>query len=257
MYGVNTKLIIETFLGIIAGIILTVPVHEAGHLVSGLITGYRFSAIGILGLYLYRDSSGVGLRRRSDSPIGQCIMRPDRPDRTPVLFVSGGILANLFIGAIFTWLGVRTVSIDRTAVCLSIGGIMAALGILNAIPLSRTNDASTFMELLRYEGAGRLYNRLMCIYSELEEGRDPIHLSAANLKLGIKTAKGRMRIDSGMFRGCTIAEELLFYRHLKEHRLMDADTESDISSTEKALTGERQGNFGQFRLLREESVYDI
>ena len=230
MYGVNMKLIIETILGIVAGIVLTVPVHEAGHLLCGRITGYRFSAIGILGLYLYRDSTGVRLKRREDSPIGQCIMKPDRPDRTPVLLVSGGILANLFVGAVFTWLGVRAASINRTAVYLSIGGIMTALGILNALPLSRTNDGSTFRELIRYDGAGRLYNRLMCVYSELEEGRDPIHLSAANLTAGIKTVKGRVRLDSGMFRGCTIAEELLFYRRLKECRILEGENENILHS---------------------------
>ncbi len=250
------KLIIETFLGIIAGIILTVPVHEAGHLLCGLITGYRFTSIGILGLYLFRDRSGFGLNRRADSPIGQCIMRPDRPDRTPVLFVSGGILANLFVGAVFTWLGVRAANIDRTAVCLSIGGIMAALGILNAIPVSRTNDASTFIELIRFRGAGRLYNRLMCVYSELEEGRDPLHLSAGNLKLGIETVKGRVRLDSEGFRGCTIAEELIFYRHLKEQRLIEAEKERDFNSYEETKD-ERHGHLGQTRLRREESVYDI
>ena len=257
MHGVNIKLIIEIFLGIIAGIILTVPIHEIGHLVGGLITGYRFSSIGILGLYLYRDQSGFGFRRRADAPIGQCIMRPDRPDRTPVLFVSGGILANLLAGAVFTRLGVMAGSIERSAVFLSIGGIMAALGILNAIPLSRTNDAATFRELIRYDGAGRLYNRLMCVYSELEEGREPISLSSANLKLGIETAKGRMRLDSGMFRGCSIAEELLFYRRLKEQWLMAAETERSLRFGEKAETGEIHGDIEKIRLLREESVYDI
>ena len=235
MRGVDMKLILETFLGIAVGILLTVPVHESGHLLGGLMTGYRFSSIGILGVYLCRDEDGFRLKKRKDSPIGQCIMYPDRPDRTPVILVSGGILANLAVGAFFTWIGVGAKSIDATAVFLSAGGIMAALGILNAVPFSRTNDAATFRDIVRFEGAGKLYNRLMCVYSELEKGRMPAGLSARNLKLGVDIRKGRVRIDSGHFSGCTIAEELLYYRHLKE---------AEIIAEEKGA-------------LREEAVYDI
>ncbi|MBO4559608.1 MAG: hypothetical protein J5712_05950 [Lachnospiraceae bacterium] len=229
------KLIIETFWGIAVGILLTVPIHEIGHLLGGVLTGYRLTSIGILGVYLCRDADGFRLKKRKDAPIGQCIMYPDRPDRTPVMLIAGGILANLAAGALFTWLGVRAESIDTTAVFLSAGGIMAALGILNAVPYSRTNDASTFRDIVRFEGAGKLYNRLMCVYSELENGRVPAGLSARNLKLGVDIGKGRVRIDSGHFLGCAIAEELLYYRHLKESEII----------------GENKG------VLREESAYDI
>lgn len=235
MRGIDMKLILETFLGIAVGILLTVPVHEIGHLLGGIMTGYRFSSIGILGVYLCRDEDGFRLKKRKDSPIGQCIMYPDRPDRTPVMLITGGILANLAVGAFFTWIGVRAKSIDSTAVFLSAGGIMAALGILNAVPFSRTNDASTFRDIVRFKGAGKLYNRLMCVYSELENGRVPAGLSARNLKLGVDIGKGRVRIDSGHFLGCTIAEELLYYRHLKES---------------ETITGDKV-------VMREESVYDI
>ena len=58
MRGIDMKLILETFLGIAVGILLTVPVHEIGHLLGGIMTGYRFSSIGILGVYLCRDEDG-------------------------------------------------------------------------------------------------------------------------------------------------------------------------------------------------------
>ena len=229
------KLILETFWGIAFGILITVPIHEMGHFLGGILTGYRFSSIGILGVYLCRDEDGFRVKKRKDAPIGQCIMYPDRPDRTPVMLIAGGILANLAAGALFTWIGAGAESIDTTAVFLSAGGIMAALGILNAIPYSRTNDASTFGEIVRFEGAGKLYNRLMCVYTELENGRAPAGLSARNLKLGVDIGKGRVRIDSGHFLGCAIAEELLYYRHLKENEIFGEDT----------------------GVLREESAYDF
>lgn len=235
MQGVGWKLIAETFLGIAAGIVLTVPVHEIGHFLGGLMTGYRFSSIGILGLYLCKDDGGFKIKKRKDAPIGQCIMYPDSPKRTPVMLVAGGILANLAVGALLIRIGVCADDLDKTALLLSAGGIMAALGMLNAIPFSRTNDASTFREIVCFEGAGKLYNRLMCVYTELENGKMPAGLSSGNLKLGVDIGKGRVRIDSGHFLGCTIAEELLYYRRLKE--------------TE--LTGESGA------IPREESVYDF
>ena len=89
------RLVSETLFGIILGTVLSVPIHESGHLAGGLLTGYKFVSFRIAGVKLVRDCTDFRLKKGSLTPIGQCIMTSDRMDRSPVLLILGGIAANL------------------------------------------------------------------------------------------------------------------------------------------------------------------
>lgn len=79
--------------------LLHIVVHEAGHLVMGLTTGYRFVSFRIGSFMLVKDEGRLHLRRFSLAGTGgQCLLGP--PDlvdgRVPyVLYNLGGVLANL------------------------------------------------------------------------------------------------------------------------------------------------------------------
>ena len=89
----------------VAGYVQTV-FHEGGHLLAGLLTGYRFLSFRIGRLTLVKTHEGFSFRRYSLAGTGgQCLMRPPekRPDGSyPYRFYHfGGVLLNLLTAAMF------------------------------------------------------------------------------------------------------------------------------------------------------------
>ena len=86
---------------LVVACILQVVVHEAGHLVLGLATGYRFRSFRVGSLMLVEQDGRLRLKRLSiQGTGGQCLMGP--PDlvagRIPYrLYNLGGVLANTLV----------------------------------------------------------------------------------------------------------------------------------------------------------------
>lgn len=80
---------------------LQIVLHEAGHLVFGLLTGYQFSSFRVGSLCLMKVNGRLRIRRMSlAGTAGQCLLEPP-PDsaRFPVLvYLLGGSLMNLLVG---------------------------------------------------------------------------------------------------------------------------------------------------------------
>ena len=87
------------FVGMYAAMFVQIIIHEAGHLVFGLVSGYRFSSFRILSFTLLKANGKLKLRRMKVlGTAGQCLMLP--PDfvdgKIPVvLYNMGGSLMNL------------------------------------------------------------------------------------------------------------------------------------------------------------------
>lgn len=83
---------------------IQIAVHEAGHLLFGLLTGYRFVSYRVGGLMLVRTAQGLKLRRmRLAGTAGQCLLRPPalRDGKLPCfLYNMGGALMNLVFSAV-------------------------------------------------------------------------------------------------------------------------------------------------------------
>ena len=88
-----------------AAILLQIIIHESGHLVFGLLSGYGFRSFRIGNLILLKEENGVKLRRiHIAGTAGQCIMSPpDMKDgKIPyVLYNLGGSFMNLISSAVF------------------------------------------------------------------------------------------------------------------------------------------------------------
>lgn len=97
--------LLTVLLSLILAIFLQLIIHEAGHLVFGLLSGYRFESFRILNLMLKKEHDGCHLRKFSlAGTAGQCIMSP--PDlvdgKMPyVLYNLGGSLANAISFVVF------------------------------------------------------------------------------------------------------------------------------------------------------------
>ena len=141
-------------IGMYAVIFGHIVVHEGGHLVFGLLTGYRFVSFRVGSLMLMKNEQGYHLRKmRLGGTGGQCLLDPPQivDGRMPnMLYNLGGCLMNLLVGAVSVGIALLCPagSIWRTLLLLSgIVGLMYVL--LNGLPITgdMPNDGRNAMEL--------------------------------------------------------------------------------------------------------------
>ncbi|MBR5071163.1 MAG: hypothetical protein IKX27_04615 [Oscillospiraceae bacterium] len=133
--GVLLLLLLAFFIQII--------IHEAGHLVFGLMSGYRFSSFRVMS-YMLKMENGrpVFKRLKLSGTAGQCIMiPPDLKDgKLPYrLYNLGGALMNLIASALFLALSLllRKAGLGYSyLIILAVVGIYVAL--TNAVPVNTT-----------------------------------------------------------------------------------------------------------------------
>ena len=96
--------VVLLIIGMYAAIVLQIIIHEAGHLVFGLLTGYRFSSFRIFNLMLVKESGRLRLRKLNIAGTGgQCLMcPPDLVDGTMpfMLYNFGGAIMNILAALI-------------------------------------------------------------------------------------------------------------------------------------------------------------
>lgn len=161
----------EIIILLIAGLIfyLTVYIqliiHELGHLIFGLLSGYKFSSFRIGSLILIKNKNKFKLKiLKIDGTGGQCIMTP--PDlianKIPVkLYNLGGTLLNIFTSIIFVFL---SITYKDNMVMSYIFDILALFGIyfatLNGIPMKMgiiDNDGFNAISLSKDERAQKAF----------------------------------------------------------------------------------------------------
>ena len=87
------------FLGFCVSFALQTILHETGHLIGGLLTGYKFCSFRIGNLQLQRENGALRFRRlKLAGTGGQCLMTPPEPvdGKIPVMLYNlAGPLMNL------------------------------------------------------------------------------------------------------------------------------------------------------------------
>ena len=93
------------FLAMYAAFFFHIVVHEAGHLVFGLLTGYQFSSFRIGSFMWLKENGKLKLKRhRIAGTGGQCLMTPPdlKDGKIPlVLYNLGGSIVNVLVSALF------------------------------------------------------------------------------------------------------------------------------------------------------------
>ena len=131
---------ILTILMLYAAILIKIIIHEGGHLIFGLLSGYKFSSFRIFNFMLIKEEGKFKLKNLSLAGTGgQCLMSP--PDiingKIPYkLYNLGGSILNVVASAIFLgiyaiWPDVQGFSIFL--LILSIVGITFAF--MNGVPM--------------------------------------------------------------------------------------------------------------------------
>jgi hypothetical protein len=160
MHAVELYLII---IGIWLAWCIQIVIHEAGHLVFGLISGYRFISFQVMGFMWVRENGKVKFKRLSHGGTGgQCLMSPPAmvDGKFPfVLYNLGGSIMNTVAAAVFFALYVFCGDNPVLSVFfLILSAVGAACAIANGVPLRLStldNDGYNTLSLMKHKEALR------------------------------------------------------------------------------------------------------
>ena len=179
-YSVGGKIMVLglLLLAFYGAIMAQLVIHEAGHLVFGLLTGYRFSSFRIGNLMWMKENGRIRLKRLSIAGTGgQCLMiPPDLKDgKLPVLLYNfGGSIMNLLSAVLFFGLSFLSRGWPFAAAVLQIlSAVGAVLAIMNGVPLHMSavdNDGCNALAMTRSGEAMRAFWVQMKVNGMLSEG---------------------------------------------------------------------------------------
>lgn len=150
-------------LALALAVILQILIHEGGHLIFGLISGYGFVSFRVGSLMLLKGENGrLSFKRYFlAGTAGQCLMSPpdiEEDGYLPVgLYNMGGAMLNAITSLLFFWayyLSSRTVILPMFFLCLGIVGL--GLALMNALPMKLSgicNDGYNALTLGKDEEA--------------------------------------------------------------------------------------------------------
>lgn len=157
-----------------------IALHEVGHLIFGLLTGYKFSSYRIGNFMWLRDGDAIRFRRLTITGTGgQCLMIPpdsadgDIPYRAYNL---GGSIVNLIFGApIFAvLLPLCRTAVHPAIICLMLfGNIGVTLALMNGLPMNMggmDNDGMNAVSLGKNSAARRAFYTQMKANEQLSRG---------------------------------------------------------------------------------------
>ena len=140
-YNYSLLQCVYVFVCLVVGYIIGIIVHESGHLVAGLLSGYKFISFRI-GSVMWVKENGKLLRKRFNimGTGGQCLMMPpdtDTPEDVPfAMYFLGGGLFNLVTAAICISIGLVVSNFYFLTLFLALGFISALMCFMNLIPLN-------------------------------------------------------------------------------------------------------------------------
>ncbi len=144
------------FIIFVVSFLLVVIIHEAGHLVMGLATGYKFVSFRIGPFAFIREDGKLKLRIFSVmGTAGQCLLMPpetDKPEDLPYfLYHFGGGLFNIISAAVC---GIAMLITGNKAADLALGTfalLSLLLGIMNLLPMGKgtANDGTNILLMKR------------------------------------------------------------------------------------------------------------
>ncbi len=146
-------------------LVVHIVLHEAGHLLFGLFSGYRFGSFRIMSFMWIRENRKLKMKRLSlVGTAGQCLMCPpsfNDGSFPSILYNLGGVLVNLFCG----FLSVGLFFAFANAPFLSLGMLFSALiafimALTNGIPMHSSavdNDGYNALSLGKNKAAKRAF----------------------------------------------------------------------------------------------------
>lgn len=157
---------------------LQMLIHEAGHLVFGLLSGYSFGSFRAGSVILIKENEGLKIKRQKIAGTGgQCLMIPPKMsdgDFPVLLYNLGGVIMNLLTLPLCVFL--VQISVGKPLaysfyVLMFLSGLIVAL--TNGIPLKLgmiNNDGSNALELRANKEARIAFHNQFMILEKLRNG---------------------------------------------------------------------------------------
>ena len=163
--GASPLFLVELIFAVIISYYFMIITHGGGHLVFGMLLGYRFSSFRIGGLMIVKQGNGFVLRRFSlVGTGGQCLMSPTEEDEKAriVPYLLGGVIFNAIFSLLAMLLYIFFRDIPFLSPTLLIFSVLSAFTALtNGIPLNVSgiaNDGMNALSLAKNEYAARAFN---------------------------------------------------------------------------------------------------
>lgn len=166
------------FIGMYVGIYVQLIIHEAGHLVFGLLTGYKLSSFRIGSLMWLNENGKLSLKRLSIAGTGgQCLMVPPElvDGKIPVvLYNLGGSIFNVVFGIIFMLLYMLCKNIPIIPVLFAMTALFGLVfALANGVPMrlgAVDNDGYNALSLSRRKDALRAFWVQMKTNEQISKG---------------------------------------------------------------------------------------
>lgn len=156
---------------------LQIIIHEAGHLIFGLLSGYRFSSFRIGNMIWKKEDGKIKRGKISIAGTGgQCLMMPpegEDGEHPFLLYHLGGVLNNLISTMIFFCIFVlcKQGVVGYAFLIMALAGIFSAL--LNGIPMKNAmvnNDGKNIVMLRKYPKARKIFDLQLKMNALNEKG---------------------------------------------------------------------------------------
>lgn len=166
------------FIAMYVGIFLQLIIHEAGHLVFGLISGYQFSSFRIGSFMWLKENGEIVSRKLSLAGTGgQCLMVPPQMQdgRIPVILYNlGGCIMNLIASGVFfaIYLLIPKGTVF-SLIFLMMVLIGVAIALMNGIPLrlgTVDNDGYNALSLGKNPDAMRAFWLQLKVNEQITKG---------------------------------------------------------------------------------------
>jgi hypothetical protein len=133
--------------------------HEGGHLIAGLMSGYRFVSFRVLSMIWVRQNDRIVRRKYSLSGTGgQCLLDPPGTcdDYPGVFYNLGGVIMNLLAALIAALISRSVSSPIVQMILMEFAGTGVVYALINGIPLtsdSVSNDGRNTLEIIQSRSA--------------------------------------------------------------------------------------------------------
>ena len=175
--------ILASIISFILSIVVHILFHEGGHLVAGLLSGYRFVSFRIFSFTLLKSEGKMHIKRfKIAGTGGQCILTPPQKPIEQInttWYNAGGFIANLLLsgGALCGFFFVGTPIARSSLFIFALTGIFFAL--LNGLPLKVggiPNDGYNIKMLRKNLESKKAMCTQLRVNALVQEGMRPIEM---------------------------------------------------------------------------------
>lgn len=171
--------ILHSFAAMLVAFVLHLILHEGGHLLMGLATGYRFSSFRIASIAFVRKDGQIRVRRyKLAGTGGQCLMLPPEMPVEQVPFFwynAGGVIMNVVFALFPLVLLMKcNLTVWWSSWCIMMVIVGLSLAVLNGIPMrlgGMQNDGMNILILFRTPEKRKDFVRQLQIAVTATEGK--------------------------------------------------------------------------------------